>query len=144
MKKLILTISAALMATAIMAGQNDHARHEHGHGDESKAHAQGLVTIADTTYRVTSHGEITPGTETAIGVKVVQGKAPGELRSWIGTRNSRGSVKALLRADSHGYFHGHLEVPVKLPQGSSIWLDVETMSGRQRGAVSIPEEKHTH
>ncbi len=143
MKRLLLTVAIFLMAAPSFAAQDDHG-HEHGHTNEGKAHHLGEALIADANYHVTSYGEIVPGEEAVISIEVEQGKAPSELRIWVGAKNGRGSVKTLLKADSHGHFHGHLEVPAKLPEGSAIWIDVATMSGRQRGAVSIPESEHSH
>jgi len=146
MKRLLLASAVVLMAAASPAAQDDHAGHDHapGHAGEGEAQHLGQASLAGANYRVTLHGEITPGAEAVISIEVEQGKTPSELRTWVGMRNGRGSVKSLLQADSHGHFHGHLEIPAKLPEGSAIWIDVRTESGRKRGAVSIPATDHSH
>lgn len=146
MKKLLIAIAAVMMTTASLAAQDDHADHGHelAHANEGEAHHLGHASLAGTNYEVTLYGEITPGAEAVISIEVEQGKAPNELRTWVGVKSGRGSVKTLLQADSHGHFHGHLEVPKTLQEGSAIWIDVRTESGRKRGAVSIPETDHTH
>lgn len=146
MKRLLLILAISLMTAASFAAQDEHAGHDHasGHTDEGKAHGLGQISIANITYRVTLHGEITQGTEAVISIEAEQGQSPKELRAWVGVKNGRGSVKALLRADSHGHFHGHLEVPAKLAQGSAIWLDVQTEAGRHRGSVPLPKKGHAH
>ena len=142
MKKLLLITMIALMSATSFAAKDDHAGHNHT--DEGIIHKLGRVSIANITYEVMLHGEITPGGAAAIQIEVEYKKAPGELRVWIGAQNGRGSVKSLLRADEHGHFHGHLEVPAKLPHGSAVWLDMVTNNGRKRGSVSIPESDHKH
>ncbi|MCG7898515.1 MAG: hypothetical protein JAY85_08655 [Candidatus Thiodiazotropha weberae] len=146
MKKLLLTIAVALMAATSLAAQDDHADHDHtsGHASEGEEYHLGQTSLAGTHYQVTLYDEINPGTEAVISIEVEQGKAPSELRTWVGVKNGRGSVKTLLQADSYGHYHGHLEVPAKLPEGSAIWIDVRTESGRKRGAVRILETDHTH
>jgi hypothetical protein len=146
MKRLLLIIAIALIAVSSFAAQDEHEGHDHEpvHANEGEAHDLGEVSIVDITYRVTLHGEITQGTEAVISIEAEKGQSPKELRTWIGVKNGRGSVKTLLKADSHGHFHGHLEVPAKLVEGSAIWLDVRTDAGRNRGSVSIPEDEHNH
>ena len=146
MKKLLFVFAAALIAITSHAAQDDHADHGHesGHTNEGEEHHLGLASIAGTAYQVTLHGEINAGVEAVISIEVEHGDAPDELRTWIGVKNGRGSVKTLLRADSHGHFHGHLEVPEKLTEGSAVWLDVVTANGRQRAGVSIPDADHSH
>ncbi|MEW8441348.1 MAG: hypothetical protein AB2689_24630 [Candidatus Thiodiazotropha taylori] len=139
MNKLLLIFLASIMSVTNLAAQDGHDGHAHSNSNEGEVHDLGNISIAGTTFRVISYGEITPGSEAVIGIEVEQGKAPSQLRAWIGVRNGRGSVKYLLYGDSHGHFHGHLEVPSKLPHGSEVWLDVTTEAGRQLGAASIPE-----
>lgn len=142
MKKILLLIISLMMTTVSYASQEEHAGHDHG--KEGSVHQLGHVSIDRRNLQVILHGEITPGKEAAIGIEAENGKVPDELRAWIGVKNGRGSVKSLLRADSHGHIYGHLEVPAKLPHGSAIWLDVRTDNGRQRVSVSIPETDHEH
>lgn len=146
MIRLLFICVLSLISTASVFAQGDHDHHHHasGHANEGVAHALGHVSIAGITYQVTLHGEVTPGAEAVISVEAEQGQAPKELRAWVGMKNGRGSVKALLQADSHGHFHGHLEVPAKLAHGSAIWLDIQTDSGRKRGSVNVPEAGHEH
>lgn len=146
MKRLLLLIAITLITVSSVAARDGHEGHDHepAHANEGEAHDLGQVSIADITYRVTLHGEIKQGTEAVISVEAEQGHSPKELRTWIGVKNGRGSVKTLLKADSHGHFHGHLEVPAKLAKGSEIWLDVQTEDGRKRGSVRVPEDDHAH
>lgn len=146
MKRLLIIVAMTLVATTGFAAKDEHAGHDHepAHSSEGKVHNLGNVLIGNITYEVALHGEITPGSGAVISIKAHQGLSPKELRVWIGKKNGRGSVKSLLRADSHGRFHGHLEVPAKLSQGSAIWLDVQTDAGRNRGSVVVPANEHAH
>lgn len=146
MKRLLLLVAITLISVSSFAAQDGHEGHDHEpvHANEGQAHDLGQVSIADITYRVTLHGEIKQGTEAVISVEAEQGHFPKELRTWVGVKNGRGSVKTLLRADDHRHFHGHLEVPSNLREGSAIWLDVQTEDGRKRGSVQVPEDEHTH
>ena len=146
MKRLLFIFAVALIAVSSFAAQDEHEGHDHepAHANEGEAHDLGQVSIANITYQVTLHGEIKHGTEAVISIKAEKGQSPKELRTWIGVKNGRGSVKTLLKADSHGHFHGHLEVPAKLVDGSAIWLDLHTDAGRKRGSVPVPEDEHKH
>ena len=146
---LLCTILIMLTAgiAALPAAEQDHSGHDHsgqGHGDEGRTHALGTVTVGDLGLAVTLFGEITPGGEAVIGLAAESGQAPSELRSWIGVANGRGSVKALLQADEHGHFHGHLEVPDQLPADSALWVGVVTDAGRERASVALPAAGHEH
>ena len=163
MKKLLFIIAITVMSATSFAAKaehddhdhesghsDEHADHDHAsghtdeHADEGAAHDIGQVSIANIVYRVSLHGEITEGGEAVVSIEAEQGQSPKEIRVWVGTKNGRGSVKSLLRAESHGHFHGHLEVPEKLAQGSAIWLGVRTEAGPRRGSIAIPKEGHAH
>lgn len=146
MKKLFIILVLTLMTTTGFAAKDDHAGHDHapGHADEGEAHDLGHVSIGNITYEVSLHGEIVEGSEAVVSIEAHKGQSPKELRVWIGKKNGRGSVKSLMRADSHGHFHGHLEVPAKLAHDSAIWLDVQTDAGRKRGSVAVPDDDHGH
>ena len=146
MKKLLIVLTLSLMTSVTYAASDEHAGHHHGagHGDEGVAHDLGHVSLGGATYEVALLGEINPGAEAVISIEAHEGQAPKEMRVWIGQKNGRGSVKSLLQADSHGHFHGHLEVPAKLADGSAVWLDVRTQTGRQRASVAVPEHGHAH
>lgn len=155
MHRFLTILTALALAAGLGAAEHDHAGHDHGggngghdhaagHGDEGKAHSLGQVAVGGATFAVTLHGEVTAGGEAVLGIAVAEGAAPAELRSWIGIRNGRGSVKALLEADDHGHYHGHLEVPESLPEDSAVWLEVVTDAGRERGSVALPEAGHGH
>jgi hypothetical protein len=144
MKRLFIILAISLMTTTGFAAKDEHAGHDHepAHSNEGEAHDLGHVMLGDITYEVTLHGEITPGAEAVISIEAHQDQSPKELRVWIGKKNGRGSVKSLLSGDSHGHFHGHLEVPAKLAHGSAVWIDARTEAGRERGSVAIPEGEH--
>ena len=140
--KILAVLAAVSMLAALPAAEHDHDHdHDHaheGHAGEGAAREVGDVTLASVTYGISVHGSITAGGEAVISISVEEGTAPSELRAWVGVTNGRGSVKALLRADEHGGFHGHLEVPATLPEGSALWIEVATDAGRERGSVGLP------
>ena len=139
-----LLLSVAAFAQTEPAGHDDEHAPGAEHAGEGAAHPLGHVDIAGRTLAVTSHGEVHPGTEAVFSIVVERGPAAAELRSWIGTRSGRGSVKGLLRADDDGTFHGHLEVPDPLPSDSAVWLELVTDAGRERGHVALPDDDDAH
>ena len=145
MKHLMTAVLLACIAGFAVAADDPHAGHAHeNHGDEGVAHELGHVELGGLTFEVSTHGEVEAGGEAVVEISTHGGPAPAELRAWIGQRNGRGSVKALLQADAHGAYHGHPEVPASLPHGSSVWLDVVTAQGRKRAGLELPEEEHGH
>lgn len=151
--KLIMTaMFVLLMFAGLSAAEDDHDHdhdHDHAHAGHGAAKEIGDITVGSVTYGISLHGKVTAGKEAVVTISVEKGKAPGELRTWVGVKNGRGSVKALLKADKKGGFHGHLEVPATLPAGSALWIEVVTDSGRERGSVALPaagkkDQHHDH
>ena len=143
LRTILIPLLVLMVCGPCVAEDHGHEHGEgHGHGEEAPAIALGDVTIAGTTYSVSAHGEIHAGHEAVLSIAITAGDAPESLRAWIGVANGRGSVKALL--DGHeGHYHGHLEVPAELPEGSAVWLGVATGGERARGQVALPAA-HDH
>jgi hypothetical protein len=99
----------------------------------------GNATIGAFGVRASrDQGEIKPGGDAPIDVwlsgssdKVVA------VRFWIGTQDSKGSVKA--KADIEdpkepNHWHTHTEVPNPMPEGSKLWVEIETETGQKAAA----------
>lgn len=146
--KMLVTVAAISLFAALPAADHDHD-HDHvheGHSGEAKAHEIGDVTIGKTTYGVSLHGQVEAGKEAIVTIAVEEGNGAGELRVWVGIKDGRGSVKALLKPNDKGSYHGHLEVPAILSEDSALWLEVVTDEGRKRGSVdySVKPESDDH
>ncbi len=117
----------------------------HNHGTQ---YPLGSINLGETTFALVLHGTIEAGQSTVLDVTITEGNAPSALRAWVGSKNGRGSVKALLEADKDGTYHAHMEVPEELAQESAIWLSATTDEGTIRGKQAIPspdnDEDTTH
>ncbi len=124
-------------------GDHDHkdGDHDHdgdhddgGHGDHGDRHELGSATAGAFKVTVALFGDIAAGKEAVLDIDVEGGKV-GALRTWVGSESGTGSMKAKLDGED-GSYHGHLEVPAKLANGSAIWVEVEDIDGK-RSATSF-------
>lgn len=123
---------------------HDHAHggHDHGHkpgddDDDNGGRLLGTVILGDNTVEVLLLEEVKAGEEGHLDVTVT-GDAPAAVRAWVGVADATGSIKALLEKESETGYHGHLELPDPLPDGSQLWIEVEDAGGqKQKGSFSF-------
>lgn len=126
---------------------DDHDHDDHGHdgdGDDHDDHAHGdrheigSATIGGRTVTLAVFGEIEAGHEAVLDIEV-EGGAASAVRAWVGVSSGRGSLKAKIDGKD-GEYHGHLEVPGKLPEGSEIWVELESADGKKaQASFKIPK-----
>lgn len=126
-------------------GHEDHDDHDHEHdGDDHDDHAHGdrhevgSAKIGGRTVTLAVFGEIEAGHEAVLDVEV-EGGSVSTLRAWVGISSGRGSLKAKIDGKD-GDYHGHIEVPGKLPEGSEIWVELEDADGKKaQASFKIPD-----
>lgn len=117
---------------------HDHDDHDHdlgpepGHGGHGKRHELGQADIGGFKVTAASLGEIEAGHEGVLDV-AVSGGSPSSVRAWIGVESGQGSLKAKLEKEGDNY-HGHVEVPKKLPPNAAVWIEIENADGEQSAA----------
>ena len=132
----LLTLFAAMLFALGCAEEHDHDHdhgeegheEEHGHDDHGDRHELGESVLGAFTVKVARLGDITAGEEGVLDVEV-SGGTPAAVRAWVGVESGKGSMKTKLDGD-HGY-HGHIEVPATLPEGSAVWIEVEDADGKK-------------
>jgi hypothetical protein len=100
-------------------------------------HELGSQTIGGYTVAAARFGDLKPGEEAVVELTVTGGSGkPRAVRAWVGTENAEGSAKAKGEAEGDDY-DVHVEVPATLPQGSKLWVEVETAAGKPRGSFEL-------
>lgn len=114
----------------------EHAHDDHDHGAPISLGEQAAGAFALKATR--DEGEIVAGKDAAIDVIITSADAaaPGiaAVRFWIGTQDARGSVKVLAEIEDQtepSRWHTHAEIPAPLPEGSMLWVEIETDSGEK-------------
>jgi hypothetical protein len=110
----------------------DHDDHDHGERVELGESKAGAHTVTLALF-----GPIEAGQEAVLDIDV-EGAAAETVRAWVGIESGRGSLKAKVEGED-GSYHGHLEVPATLPEGSAIWIELQAADGtRTRTSFPIP------
>jgi hypothetical protein len=110
-------------------GKGGHSHGEmddHGHGPTTEL---GTQQAGAFTVKASRDGDVTPGGELPVDIWVTGGTAQvTSVRFWIGIESGKGSVKAkgALEADN---WHNHAEVPSPMPEGSKLWISIESSDG---------------
>lgn len=134
------------------AAESDEHGHEHandgtkasgGHGGEVME--LGTAKIGDLTVRASrDKGEIRPGGDAPIDVWVTTADGKPAMvtavRFWIGTEDAKASVKAKADVEDPNqriHWHAHAEVPDPLPDGSKLWVEIETGAGKTVGSFDL-------
>lgn len=134
-------------------GHEEHNDHDHDHGEGSDHdhdgedhddHASeertevGTAKIGGHNVTLAVLGDVEAGHEAVLDVEV-EGGAVAAVRAWVGVSSGRGSLKARIDG-KEGDYHGHIEVPGKLPEGSEIWVELEDADGKKaRTSFKIPK-----
>lgn len=115
------------------AGQ-DHD-HDHGAAHAGERHDLGNKEIGGVTVQVTQIGDVKGGAEVPFEI-VVSGAQPQAVRAWLGNEAGEGSVrvKAALRGN---FLDADIEVPENLPEGSQLWVEIESGGTKQTGAYGV-------
>jgi len=128
-------------SAAPSSGQTAGADHGHDHEDDhhhGPTTELGATTIGGFAVKASRDGDITPGGDAPIDVWITGGTAKvAAVRFWIGTQNARGSIKARAELEKDNW-HTHAEIPSPLPEGSQLWVEIETDAGeRHVGAFDL-------
>ncbi len=126
-------------------GHDDHDGHDHKdgehegdeHGDHGERHEVGKGQAGAFTVSLAVFGEIEAGHEAVLDVEVAGGTCTA-LRAWVGVESGKGSLKTKIDGED-GDYHGHIEVPATLAQGSAIWIELEGTDGKKsRTSFKLP------
>lgn len=108
-----------------------------GHA-QAERQALGEVRVGEHTIQVFQVAEITPGKEGDFDLDFPAGKAlPAAVRGWIGVESGQGALKVRFLKETAARMHGHPEVPNPLPEGSSLWIEIEGPSGVDKASVAF-------
>ena len=115
------------------ADEGDHDDHSH-----EDARDIGTKDAGPAKVNLTLYGDVKAGFEAVMDVRVENMK-PEAVRAWVGIASGEGSIRAKLDERDGGEFHGHVDVPTKLPEGSAVWIELEAPDGtRHRTSFEGP------
>ncbi len=118
---------------------DEHAHDEGDDHDHGESIALGEQSAGVFTLKASRDGgDIVPGKDSPIDVVITStdGAAPSisAVRFWIGAQDARGSVKALAEIEDQkepDRWHTHTQIPQPLPEGSTLWVEVEVAGGEK-------------
>ncbi|MEK6798525.1 MAG: hypothetical protein AABZ12_06145 [Planctomycetota bacterium] len=93
----------------------------------------GTAKIGEFTARASRDKvEFKPGGDAPIDVWIDGGVGKGvtAVRFWIGTQDAKGSIKAKAGIED-GKWHTHVEIPLPMPEGSKLWVEIEEPSAKK-------------
>lgn len=146
---LLMLLAAAIFGACGDHHESDDHGHEHGHDhdghdhdDDDHEHGEkteiGSAQIGEHSVTLAVFGEIEAGHEAVLDIDV-EGAPVAAVRAWVGVASGRGSLKANIEG-KEGEYHGHLEVPGALPDGSEIWIELEGPNGKKtQASFKIPK-----
>lgn len=111
---------------------HDHD-HEDGH-DHGPTTELGEQTSGTFTIKASREGDVVAGKDVAVNIHVApaadaKSKAAA-VRVWVGTQDGKGSMKARAEHEKTSW-HAHAEIPSPLPEGSKLWIEIETDAGEK-------------
>lgn len=121
--------------------QDDDAGHEDDHDDHDdhgEKSDRGTKAAGPAKVSLGLYGNVVAGMEAIMDIEVEDMK-PEAVRVWIGLERAQDSGSMKSKLDGEGSYHGHVEVPAKLPDGSAIWIELEAPDG-SRHRVSFDVE----
>ncbi len=145
MNRLLLTVPTFLLFAAACSGDapttnqpptsptTGPAAMEEDHGPPRPL---GKLTIGERTFEVVLLGDLEAGKEANVDlVFASKAERPDTVRGWVGLESAVGSRKAKLYLEGDTVVHGHMDVPKEIPDGSKIWIEIE--SGGKTAAAGI-------
>ncbi len=117
------------------AGQPGTAPEHAPHTDRI---ALGELSVGGVTIAVFQVAPVAPGKEGDFDLDIAAGvPSTGVIRGWIGVESAEGSMKTRFEKETATRMHGHPEVPMTMPDGSKLWLEVESAAGTQRASIAF-------
>lgn len=116
--------------------EGHHEGDGHDHGSAGKARDMGSVKIGSNEVQVVDEGGgVVAGKAGSFHIKIKGGPVKA-VRTWVGTESGKESVKS--KAEKEGAdFHAMPEAPKPLPQGSALWIELETEAGVVKGFIAL-------
>ena len=108
-------------------GDHDESDHhdgdDHDHDDHGETTDQGTKVAGPAKVSLGLYGDVKAGFEAIMDITIADMK-PEAVRVWVGVESAKGSMKAKLDENDDGVYHGHVDVPTKMPDGSAIWIEL--------------------
>lgn len=160
MTETIKLLFAPALATTLLltgcGGGDSHDNHDHGNethaegdghdhsntdgDDHGTEHELGEIEIAGSVLHVSVGGEPGPNVTLHIDIEVESGPIPTTIRAWVGNESADGVAKGKAHG-SNGDYHVDATCPAELGEGSSLWIEVESVDGT-RAVGSLPLARH--
>jgi ABC-type Zn2+ transport system substrate-binding protein/surface adhesin len=127
---------------------HDHADSDHGHSHGGEPIELGTASIGEFSVRAARDGvDFAPGGDAPIDVWVEGDHASiTAVRFWIGTEAATGSMKAKADIENSAqpnHWHTHALLPDPMPEGSRLWVEIETAAGKSTGSFDLHAD-HAH
>ena len=111
-------------------------------GHHGKPIELGTARIGDFDVRASrDEGKIVAGKDAPIDVWLTGDIAAVKaVRFWIGTKTGETSMKAranIENPDEPNHWHTHAEIPNPIPEGSQLWVEIETAESTGSGAFEL-------
>lgn len=146
---LMLVVAVAVAGVAVLrpspalaqpATQPGHG-HEHKAGEKEEDHGPltdlGTKKVGEFEVQVSLAGEAKPGEEAVFIVKPKGTAEPKAVRAWVGAESGQGSIKTKAEEEKEGEWHAHHKVSKPMPANSKVWVELETVSGKQRASFDM-------
>ena len=140
---LAAVVGAGNVSTPLLPGAAPAVAQEHKHGP-GETHRLGRKMIGDYNVSVVLIGEVEAGKQVDFDIKLIDAKTePKALRVWIGTEDAKGSTKAEGKKGAATYT-GKISIPNPPPEGSKLWVELETDTGVKSAGYNLEEHGHQH
>ena len=116
---------------------DDHAHADEGHDDRDDHDHSDKIQMGERTLgafkvRVARFGAIEADAEAVLDIDI-EGEGVQTVRGWVGLESGKGSRRSKIDGKD-GAYHGHLEVPGNLAEGSKVWIEIEDAEGARHKA----------
>lgn len=143
MKRMLMSVSLSAACVVGVVGFSfvdpQVARADGDHHHEA-GRSLGQVKIGEYEIEAMQQSKVEAGKESIFEIKIVKGAPePKAIRAWIGIESARGSVKA--KSHKHGdEISVHCEVPDPIPDGTKLWVELETDAGKTKGSFDYKKD----